>query len=128
MTILSLFLSVLGSRLPDKDQETAIIQEQMIYSRGADSVTMKTGVLAGTLLVLCNSAALACTIEDAQEEGLPGGKRISGQCSNNGSPVTCTFRDGEGWSCDGPGGSYTSLGNPSVPLASACECDTTPKW
>lgn len=91
-------------------------------------MTVRTGILAGALLALCNAAALACTIGDPQEESLPGGKSIRGQCSNNGSPVTCTFRDGEGWTCDGPGGSYTSLGNRSVPLASACECDTSPSW
>ena len=91
-------------------------------------MTLNTHILAGTLLALCSAAALACTIEDAREESLPGGKTISGQCSNNGSPVACTFRNGGGWTCDGPGGSYTSLGNVSVPLASACECDTTPNW
>ena len=91
-------------------------------------MTSKTGILAGTVLALCSTVALACTIEDAREESLPGGKKVSGQCSNNGSPVTCTFREGDGWTCDGPGGSYTSLGNPAVPLASACECDTTPNW
>jgi hypothetical protein len=82
----------------------------------------------GGLLVLGSAAALACTIENAREEGLPGGKRISGTCSNNGSPVTCTYRNGEGWTCQGPGGTHTSLANPEVPLGSACECDTTPKW
>ena len=85
-------------------------------------------LMLAALLVLNGTAALACTIENASEESLPGGKRISGVCSNNSAPVTCTYREGEGWSCEGPGGTYTSLGNPEVALGAACECDSTPKW
>ena len=82
----------------------------------------KKQFMLGVVLTLGCEAAFACSIEGAQEQSLPGGKRISGQCSNNGSPVTCTYRDGEGWTCEGPGGSYNSLGNPEVAM------DTTPKW
>ena len=88
----------------------------------------KVRIVLAAVLVLNGASALACTIENAQEESLPGGKRISGNCSNNGAPVSCNYREGEGWSCAGPGGTYTSLGNPEVALGSACECDTTPAW
>jgi hypothetical protein len=91
-------------------------------------MTRKLQLILGALLVLNGTTAMACTIENAQEESHAGGKRISGSCSNNGAPVTCTYRDGEGWSCEGPGGIYTSLANPEVALGSACECDTTPGW
>ena len=91
---------------------------------------MKRGIQLWLIafLALTSTAGLACTIENAQEETLPGGKRISGNCSNNGSPVTCTYREGDGWSCEGPGGTYASLGNPEVALGSACECQATPQW
>jgi hypothetical protein len=92
--------------------------------------TMKTNrVLVFTFCSLITGGnAVACTITEPQRDVSNNRETVSGACSNNGAPVTCTHQQGEGWTCIGPEGSFSSLAGPETALGSACGCDTTPRW
>ena len=86
------------------------------------------GKLVLLLLLLAGSAAQACSIVDQREKTHNNQTTVDGSCSNNGAPISCTYKQGDGWTCTGPEGRYTSLGDGGTALASACGCDTTPRW
>lgn len=79
-------------------------------------------------LLLAAGYSQACSIVDPREETHNNQTTINGSCSNSGAPVSCTYKQGDGWTCIGPEGRFTSLGNGGTAMASACGCDTTPQW
>ena len=92
--------------------------------------TMKTNrVLVVTFCTLITGGnAAACTITEPQRDVSNNRETVSGACSNTGAPVTCSHQQGEGWTCIGPEGSFSSQAGPETALGSACGCDTTPRW
>ncbi len=50
-------------------------------------------------------------------------QRDQGRCSNNGLPISCIFIEGEGITCDGPGGGYSGEDLNSL-IFSACGCSS----
>jgi hypothetical protein len=88
-----------------------------------------TRFLVLTLCALVGAGdASACTITEPQRDVSNNRETVSGACSNNGAPITCSHQQGEGWTCVGPEGSFSSQDGPETALGSACGCDTTPRW
>jgi hypothetical protein len=65
--------------------------------------------------------AQACEIENPVKTELGVSKGVAGRCSNNGLEITCNFKDGEGWTCDGPEGSYSGV-DMLITAGYACGC------
>jgi hypothetical protein len=65
--------------------------------------------------------AQACEIDRPKQIRLGVHKGVSGICSNNGREITCIFKDGEGWTCEGPHGGYTGVEMVRT-AAAACGC------
>lgn len=65
--------------------------------------------------------AQACEIEDKRPVKLGADEGVTGRCPNSGSKVTCIYQEGEGWTCEGPEGSYTGASEATA-AASACGC------
>ncbi len=72
-------------------------------------------------VLLLHGVASACSIQDRKDVQVGDSKGVTGLCSNNGAPISCSFVAGEGITCDGPAGSYN--GNDLDALVfSACGC------
>lgn len=83
---------------------------------------MKQSILAFVAIVVSVYEALyPCSILSGEKSQIGSSTGIKGVCSNNGLPITCVFREGEGAQCDGPSGGYT--GNDlNALIFSACGC------
>jgi len=72
-------------------------------------------------VLLLHGIASACSIQDRKDVQVGDSRGVTGVCSNNGAPITCTYVTGEGTTCDGPAGSYN--GNDlNALIFSACGC------
>ena len=70
---------------------------------------------------------MGCEIEDAQRVQIGLNDGIQGRCSNNGEAISCTYQQGEGWTCSGPQGqinAFTPEGDelPQSLIDQTCGC------
>lgn len=77
----------------------------------------------GMAVLFAHGITNACSIQDVQNVQIGVSKGIEGRCSNNGLPISCVFIDGDGISCDGPGGSYSGDDLKGLTF-SACGCSS----
>ncbi len=83
---------------------------------------MKIAVLGLCIAIAAlEGTALACTIQNARETLVGNNNAVTGACSNNGLPITCQFKEGTGFACDGPAGSYSGSDLNTL-IFSACGC------
>jgi hypothetical protein len=81
------------------------------------SYTVITFVLGCTLWVFSQ----ACEIENKTEITQGDNPGVTGNCSTDGSQVTCSFDDDSGWTCDGPAGTFSGDSQDNT-VAYACGC------
>ena len=79
------------------------------------------GALAGAVMLAGHGEVRACSmlqqrIIDDMDKG------VSGYCSNNGQPITCRYTPGDGWTCEGPQGAYSAMGDLGGLVARTCGC------
>lgn len=85
------------------------------------AVAWRLVVLAGAVALVGYSEVQACSIQQQRTiDGMDGG--VGGYCSNNGQPVTCRYTPGDGWTCEGPQGSYSGMGDPRSLVNQTCGC------
>ena len=73
------------------------------------------------IILVFTGTAYACSVLDKEEAHLGVSKGFRGECSNNGSTITCVLEEGSWVNCHGPGGSYTGTVLNSL-IFSACRC------
>lgn len=83
---------------------------------------MKVAVMIFSMVLLYgNGAVNACTIVNEEKVKIGNFKGVKGTCSNNGLPISCEFREGQGIACDGPEGG-ASGDNLNSLVFSVCGC------
>jgi len=73
------------------------------------------------VILLFHDVASACSIQNKKDVQIGDSKGVTGVCSNSGAPISCTFVEGEGITCDGPAGSYNG-DDLNALIFSACGC------
>ena len=82
---------------------------------------MKITVIGLCLAIVIDGTALACSMQNARETLVGNNEAVTGECSNNSLPITCKFKEGIGFMCDGPAGSYSGSDLNAL-IFSACGC------
>lgn len=73
------------------------------------------------ILLFGAGTAYACSVLDKEEAHIGVSKGFRGECSNNGSTITCVLEEGSWVNCYGPAGSFTGTVLNSL-IFSACRC------
>jgi hypothetical protein len=73
------------------------------------------------IVLVCTGTAYACHVRDKEEYRMGQSKGFRGECSNNGSTITCVLEEGSWVKCYGPGGSSTGTVLNSL-IFSVCRC------
>ena len=72
-------------------------------------------------LLIGLETAYACSVLNKQKAHLGPSKGFRGECSNNGSTITCVLEQGSWVNCSGVGGSRTGTNLNSL-IFSVCRC------
>lgn len=79
-------------------------------------------LLFGLAVAVGHGVADTCSIQNRENTEIGVNKAITGQCSNNGMVISCSFTDSQEITCSGPGGDYS--GNDlNALIISACDCN-----
>lgn len=85
------------------------------------TITWRLLVPAAMALLTGWAEAQTCSIlEQRTLDDMDSG--ISGYCSNNGQAITCRHTPGEGWTCEGSQGAYTSMNALQTLIDQVCGC------
>lgn len=83
---------------------------------------MKQSILSFVAIAVSVYEALyPCSIINVEKSQIGSSTGAKGVCSNNGLPITCVFKEGDGAQCDGPSGGYTGIDLNAL-IFSACGC------
>ena len=86
-------------------------------------IKMTSAMLLASAMLLSpgHASGTACVIKDQVKSHLGAGQAIRGRCSNNDKPIRCYFTSGDGWTCDGPEGTWT-LRDLGLAVSRVCGC------
>ena len=77
--------------------------------------------ILSVILLFGIGTAYACSVLDKRDASMGVSKGFEGECSNNGSTITCLLEEGSWVNCSGIGGSSTGTNLNSL-IYSICRC------